>query len=196
MTPHFEGVNLMLLTTSTTARDNSASARNSTVPSVRSRSVLARTFLSLVRTWRRRYAAAFPIAAALVAVTCTLTPDLYEHPSVQSASDAEVAIVESISAIPHAIDGKSLEHPNPDMYYASARLPPGSHRVTLVREFVVSVLLVPSGFVTARRTYNVNLEAGHVYELHADRTTGPGFRIAMWIKDATTGEVVAGQPLG
>ena len=136
-----------------------------------------------------------PFVLTLVAAACGLTPDVYEVQTVQDAPDAEVAIVEGRTAGIHKIDGKSLEHPNPEMYYASARLHPGQHSVTLYREFVVSVLIVPGGFFEAIKTYNVNLEAGHVYELYADRTTGPGFHVAMWIIDATTGEVVAGQKL-
>ena len=167
----------------------------SMVPSAASWSVWAVTFARLIRTWSRRRIFRLHFVLAFVAAGCTLTPDMYVADTVQNVPDAEVAIVEGRTAGIHKIDGKSLEHPNPDMYYASARLHPGQHSVTLNREFVVSVLIVPGGFFEAIKTYNVNLQAGHVYELHADRTTGPGFRIAMWIKDATTGEVVAGQEL-
>ena len=45
------------------------------------------------------------------------------------------------------------------------------------------------------RSFEAEFKAGHVYELHADRTTGPGFRVYMWIKDAATGEIVAGTAL-
>ncbi len=136
-----------------------------------------------------------PFVLTLVAAACGLTPDVYEVQTVQDAPDAEIVIVVGKSARILKIDGKELEHPNPDMYYASARLRPGLHAVTLNRWFVVSVLLVSRGYVDAVKTYSVNLQAGHVYELHADRTTGPGFHVAMWIIDATTGEVVAGQKL-
>jgi hypothetical protein len=165
------------------------------VPSAVSWSVWAVTFARLIRTWSRRCIFRLLFVLAFVAAGCTLTPDMYVADTVQNAPDAEVAIVEGRTAIPRNIDGKTLRHPNPDMYYASARVSPGQHSVTLYREFLVSVLVVPGGFFEAAKTYNVNLEAGHIYELHADRTTGRGFRVAMWIKDATTGKIVAGQEL-
>ncbi len=166
-------------------------------PSATSWSVWAAKFALLIRAWNRRRIFQLLFVLTFVAAGCgrTLTADVYETQAVRNASDAEIAIVEGKTARMLKIDGKELEHPNPDMYYASARLRPGLHAVTLNRWFVVSVLLVSRGYVDAVKTYSVNLQAGHVYELHADRTTGPGFRIAMWIKDATTGEIVAGQEL-
>jgi len=41
----------------------------------------------------------------------------------------------------------------------------------------------------------LELKAGHTYELHADRTTGHGYRKYFWITDAASGEVVAGEKM-
>jgi hypothetical protein len=47
--------------------------------------------------------------------------------------------------------------------------------------------------VRCRVNNNVtNLVAGHTYIIQADRTTGYGYRMYLWIEDAETGEVVAG----
>ena len=185
----------MLHPRSTTNWRKSIPPRIAMQPSATSWSVWAAKFALLIRAWNRRRIFQLLFVLTFVAAACGLTPDVYEVQTVQDAPDAEIVIVVGKSARILKIDGKELEHPNPDMYYASARLRPGLHAVTLNRWFVVSVLLVSRGYVDAVKTYSVNLQAGHVYELHADRTTGPGFRIAMWIKDATTGEIVAGQEL-
>lgn len=135
------------------------------------------------------------LAVAVVAGGCTLAPDVYVADAVQGATDADVAIIVSKSALPHAIDGVTLTHPDPNKYYATLRLLPGRRKITLYKWFLVSVLVMPQGYFEATATYDLDLDAGHVYELHADRTTGPGFRVAMWIKDVTTGEIVAGEEL-
>ncbi len=139
---------------------------------------------------------AHPLLLILVIVCagCAgLTTDVYYGYLGEARSDAEVAIVRSVTAALEEIDGKQLKHPDPDKYYSEARMPPGPHTVTLYREFGVSVLIVPKGYVEAVSTFPINLEPGHVYELHGDRTTGLGFRVYLWIVDATTGKVVAGQ---
>ena len=187
--------NAMLHPRSATHLQEPAPPCISMVPSAVSWSVWVVNFARLIRTWRRRRIFQLLSVLAFVAAGCSLTPDTYVADTVQNTPDAEVAIVEGRTAGMRKIDGKSLEHPDPEMYYGSARLHPGQHSVTLYREFMVSVLIVPGGFFEATKTYNVYLEAGHVYELHADRTTGPGFRVAMWIVDATTGKIVAGQEL-
>lgn len=139
---------------------------------------------------------ALPLVLILVIVCAGCagrTPDVYYGYLGEARTDAEVAIVRGVTAALHEIDGKQLKHSDPDKYYREARIPPGPHTVTLHRWFGVSVLVVPKGYVEAVSTFSINLEPGHVYELHGDRTTGPGFRVYLWIVDATTGKVVAGQ---
>ncbi len=126
-----------------------------------------------------------------------LTPDVYKGYSGEDRPDAEIAIIRGVSAGLYEVEGERLwkKHPDPDKYYNEARMLPGAHTVTLIRQFSVSIWLVPGGRMTVSRSFLVIMEAGHVYELHADRTTGPGFRVYLWIADATTGELVAGQKL-
>ena len=57
---------------------------------------------------------------------------------------------------------------------------------------MISVMVNPSMHDEGQEEVVVNLEAGHAYELHADRTTGHGYQFYFWIEDAQTGEVVAG----
>lgn len=121
------------------------------------------------------------------------TPDVHYGYLGEVRSGTEVAIVRGVTAALHQIDGRELKHSDPDKYYREAQMPPGTHTVTLYRRFGVSVLIVAKGYIEAVSTFSVDLEPGHVYELHGDRTTGHGFRVYLWIVDATTGKVVAGQ---
>ncbi len=147
-----------------------------------------------VRRVPRRLALCVVVAVTLVG--CAVgTPDIYKGYPGQARQAAEISIVRGKSAGLHEVDGESLKHPDPSKYYHEAHLLPGAHTVTLIRDFSVSILLVPGGRITASKSFLVIMEAGHVYELHADRTTGPGFRVYLWIEDARTGELVAGQKL-
>ena len=61
----------------------------------------------------------------------------------------------------------------------------------LYKWFAASVLLVRKGyFEVVSEPFSVDLHAGHVYELHGDRTTGV-IRVILWIEDSSTGEIVA-----
>ena len=128
-------------------------------------------------------------------IGCAPKPDRYigyEGPSKQAN---EVALLRAVGASIWEIDGERFEHPDPDRYYSEAHLLPGDYQVTAYRWFGVSVLIVPRGYIEVTRRFYLSMEPGHVYELHADRTTGPGFRVSFWVKDATTGAIVAGQEL-
>ena len=76
--------------------------------------------------------------------------------------------------------------------WASAHLVPGSHSITWQRMFMVSVLINSSGWDKREIHLDINLEAGHVYILKSDRTTGQGYRMYQWVEDLTSGELVAG----
>ena len=120
-----------------------------------------------------------------------LTPDIHREYVDQNQSVSEVAIIRAVTAGIHKIDGKELAHPDPDKYYREVHLPPGQHTITLYKWFAASVLIVRKGyFEVVSEPFEVNLQAGHVYELHADRTTGV-IRVIVWIEDSTTGEIVA-----
>lgn len=119
------------------------------------------------------------------------TPDIHKAYIDKDQLVSEVAIVRAETAAIHKIDGKALKHPDPNKYYREVYLPPGSHTITLYRWFAVSVLIVGKGYIeVVSKPFTVNLEAGHVYELHADRTTGV-IRVILWIEDADTKEIIA-----
>ena len=141
----------------------------------------------------RHIAVLLILAVALLG--CGPTPDRYKGYEGPTRQAAEVAILRGKSASIWGIDGMRFKHPDPQKYYSEAHLPPGNYYVTAYCWFGVSVLIVPRGYVEATRSFSLNMEAGHIYELHADRTTGPGFRLYFWVEDATTGFVVAGQKL-
>jgi hypothetical protein len=120
-----------------------------------------------------------------------LTPDIHRNYVDRNQSASKVAIVRAMTASIHKIDGKELKHPDPDKYYSEIHLPPGPHTITLYRWFAVSVLLVSKGYIeVVSKPFSVNLEAGHIYELHGDRTTGV-IRVILWIEDSATGEIIA-----
>lgn len=76
--------------------------------------------------------------------------------------------------------------------YGAVKLLPGVHSIQWEATFVVSVMVNASGFDRAEVDNVALLSAGHKYILEADRTTGHGYRMYLWIEDAETGEVVAG----
>jgi hypothetical protein len=76
--------------------------------------------------------------------------------------------------------------------WSEVHLLPGEHTIRWQTEFGVSVTIEPSGFATRGTEVIVQLEAGRVYRLSADRTKGRGYRTYLWIEDASTGAVVAG----
>jgi hypothetical protein len=78
--------------------------------------------------------------------------------------------------------------------WSEVHLLPGEHTIEWGREFLVSVMVEPTGFARGEGREILVLEPGHIYTLKAERTTGPGYRMFFWIKDETTGQVVAGTP--
>ena len=119
------------------------------------------------------------------------TPDIHRGYVGETQPESQVAIVRGVTAGIHEIDGEELKHPEPDKYYKEVHLPPGEHTITLYRWFAVSALIVAKGYIeVVSEPFEVNLEAGHIYELHGDRTTGV-IRVILWIEDAATGEIIA-----
>jgi len=76
--------------------------------------------------------------------------------------------------------------------YGVIKVYEGKHEIKWGADFIVSVLINSSGFDNASTRENVELEAGHSYSINADRTTGHGYRIYLWVSDDTTGLTVAG----
>lgn len=103
--------------------------------------------------------------------------------------DAELAIVELRPPV-HAIRIDGLRMAAHD--YQSATLLPGEHRIAWEATFGVSVLVNPAMHDRAEFEKTVTLAAGRRYLIRADRTTGHGYRMFLWIEDAASREVVAG----
>lgn len=132
------------------------------------------------------------LSCAIILAGCAgLTPDIYREGVGNDAQQSEVAIVRGETAAIYEIDGTKLKHPDSERYYREVYLSPGEHTIRLYRWFGVSVLIVPNGYIeVVSEPFALNLKAGHVYELHADRTTGV-IRIILWIEDSATGEILA-----
>lgn len=77
--------------------------------------------------------------------------------------------------------------------YEQVHLLPGEHQVYWGQWFAVSVMVDSDMFSEGGLTAQVELEAGHSYELHADRTHGHGYQMFFWMTDRATGEVIAGE---
>lgn len=104
-------------------------------------------------------------------------------------SESEVATLDLGEAAEAIID---------DMYYVSrtrhdaVKLASGEHRIQWTSTFGVSVLVEPAGYASFGIVSKVRLEAGRTYRLSADRTTGHGYRVYLWIEDTATGQVIHG----
>ena len=103
---------------------------------------------------------------------------------------AELAIVRMGDAGRAEFDGRAASSRD----WTEVHLLPGEHKIRWQSEFGVSVMIEPSGFATGGNAARVTLAAGHIYSLRADRTTGRGYRIYLWIRDETTRETIAGEP--
>lgn len=130
--------------------------------------------------------------AMVLLFACASAPEtplaykLYPGP-VRPATD--LAIVQ-LGDVQYAIfDGRATSLAD----WTEVHLLPGRHNVELQAVFGVSVMIEPSGFGTGGIRVDAVLEAGHIYVLRADRTTGPGYRMYLWIEDRATGQVVAGE---
>jgi len=110
---------------------------------------------------------------------------LYPGEALPDSQIAKVKLTESYYAY---VDGFLVNK----MDYEEVHLLPGEHKIRWGRGFAISVLVNPSMYGEGQEEAVVNLKAGHTYELHADRTHGRGYQFYFWIRDAQTGEVVAG----
>jgi hypothetical protein len=134
-------------------------------------------------------ASLFPVCVALVA--CASLPQatykLYPGPA---RAPAEIAVVRLGDANAAEFDGRVALRRD----WSEVQLLAGTHAVKWQTEFGVSAMLEPSGFVTGDAAYEVELLAGHTYTLKADRMKGSTRQMFFWLRDETTGAVVAGSP--
>jgi len=140
---------------------------------------------------RRVRSIIYPLAMLVVFMSgCVSLPkEVYRGYSGAELPDASLALLDIGKADTVQIDG---------MYYLDGskytivKLLPGLHRLDWSNSFGVSVMVDPRMIVDFRANATVTMEAGHIYRLQAERTLGPGYRVYMWIDDASTGTVVAG----
>ena len=137
------------------------------------------------------------IWALAVSACAGIKPDTLNSYDREQKPDSEVALVRMVSSGLAAIDGAGLpQHPDADhYYYREIRLLPGRHTLALRNEWGASVLVSPTGRVGGSESFTLDLQAGHLYELHSDRTHG-AVQLFFWIEDATANTVVAGTKYG
>jgi hypothetical protein len=103
--------------------------------------------------------------------------------------DSDVATLKFGNGV-HAVEIDGLKVSSTD--YGAIKLVPGVHSIRWEAMFLVSVMVNASGFDSAETNKIASLSAGHTYTIEADRTTGHGYRMYLWIENVETGEVVAG----
>ncbi len=138
-----------------------------------------------------KYTIVVLLSALLLAGCAGLVPEVYTGYVDERGNLSKVAVVKSATAGIYEINGNKIKHPDSEKYYSEVYLSPGEHTIRIYRWFGVSVLIVRKGYIEViSKPFSVNLEAGHVYELHGDRTTG-NIRVILWIEDSTTGKIIA-----
>lgn len=103
-------------------------------------------------------------------------------------SEHELAIVNLNDAVRATIGERNVARTD----YSRAQVLPGAYPVNWVCVHGASVLVEPSGFISATASADVELQGGHVYSLHCARTYGRGYRTYQWMVDDTAGVIVAG----
>ncbi len=74
--------------------------------------------------------------------------------------------------------------------YSAIKLRSGTYSIEIGKEFAVSVLVDIRGFAEHSGKVRVQLEAGRLYRLRAERTYGRGYKVFFWIEDVKTGRPV------
>lgn len=103
---------------------------------------------------------------------------------------AELAVIELADAGEARIGPRTVKRSD----YARVHVLPGPWHLDWSCLYGVSVTIEPTGFAESASSADVDLEAGHVYSLHCDRTTGPGYETFQWVRDDTAGRIVGGRP--
>jgi hypothetical protein len=138
---------------------------------------------------RAQATALLAAAAACVASCATSEVHVYKMYGGPPRPDAELAIVDIGDAMGVMVGTRKVARYD----YSKIQLLPGTYPLYWECEYGVSVMIEPTGFATGSASADVELQAGHVYSLHCDRTTGYGYRTYQWIRDDTEGRIVAGQ---
>ncbi len=132
------------------------------------------------------------LLASCVACTSTgagHTYKLYPGPSRPAEELATLRFGDGVHSL--RVDGLNVERSD----YESIDLLPGEHEIAWGSQFLVSVLVNPTGRDEASARVTAELLADHTYTVHGDRTTGPGYQMYLWIEDTATGEVIGGRKM-
>jgi hypothetical protein len=130
-------------------------------------------------------------AVGVVALAaCSGTEYVYKSYGGPEQPDSELAMIVLKDAVEARIGDRKVSPGD----YARVQVLPGLHRIDWQCLYGVSVMVEPSGFASAAASGQVQLEAGHIYSLHCDRTFGQGYTTYQWITDDTMGETIAGKP--
>lgn len=115
-------------------------------------------------------------------------PQIYKlYPgSAKPLSDLAIVAIGDVSSA--SIDGLNVSATD----YQEIHLLPGRHLLAWRKGFGFSVMVEPAMTKVAEATITVELQAGHVYQLLADRTYGTGYKFYFWIEDAADGKVIGG----
>jgi len=127
--------------------------------------------------------------ATSVLLGCASSEYVYKLYGGPTRSEHELAVINLNDAARAAIGDRSVSRSD----YSRAQLLPGSYPVNWACVYGASVLVEPSGFISATASADVQLQGGHVYSLHCARTYGRGYRTYQWMVDDTAGVIVAGE---
>jgi hypothetical protein len=116
--------------------------------------------------------------------TSSLTYKFYPGKTLQNSEVATLTFGERVDEF--LVDGMKVKRTD----FGSITLKPGVHEIEWKYRFAVSVLVNSTGWDEIEAATSIPLEAGHVYSINADRTTGRGYRMFLWISDETTGKQV------
>jgi hypothetical protein len=122
--------------------------------------------------------------------SCALSSDqVYKLYSGNVRPNSEIATLRFGAQVHEIIiDGMKVNRTD----YGLVKIDAGPHEIRWDADFIVSVLVNPSGYDKTETAVTVELEAGHTYTVNADRTTGHGYGMYLWITDDNSGETVAG----
>ena len=124
----------------------------------------------------------------VTAISNNASPQVYKLYPGSELAESEIVQLNLEDAYYAYIDGFKVERAD----YQQVLVLPGTHEIQWGKWFAISVMVDPAMFREGQGTAVADLHAGHIYELHADRTTGHGYRMFFWIEDAESGELIAG----
>ncbi|NTV95594.1 MAG: hypothetical protein HGA75_09285 [Thiobacillus sp.] len=106
--------------------------------------------------------------------------------SVRPANELAILLINDVASA--TVDGFGVSKTD----YQEVHVLPGRHALAWRQQFGFSVMVEPALLKEASLAVAVDLQAGHVYKLFADRTYGTGYRFYFWLEDAASRAVVGG----